>query len=60
VPNRATVVLLVLFGIAAGSFALALLSLGRGDDVMAVVLGVAGGLALRALRRAVKLAEAMR
>lgn len=52
--------LLVLYGVAAGAFALALLSLRRGDDVMAVVLGIAGALALRALRRAAKIAEAMR
>jgi hypothetical protein len=60
VPTRATVVLLTFYAIAAVSFALGLVALGRADDVMAVVLGILGGLSLRALRRASKLAEAAR
>ncbi|MCA9622147.1 MAG: hypothetical protein KC731_24155 [Myxococcales bacterium] len=59
-PNRATAVLVLFYAIAAIAFALALLSLTRGDDVMAVVLGLLGATALRALWRAAKLAEAMR
>ncbi|MEQ9324888.1 MAG: hypothetical protein RIF41_37320 [Polyangiaceae bacterium] len=59
-PNRATAVLILFYVIAAGAFAFALLSLRRGDDVLAVVLGLLGALSLRALRRAAKIAEAAR
>lgn len=52
--------LLSFYVIAAVAFALALLSLRGGDDVMAVVLGLLGALSLRALRRAAKIAEAAR
>ncbi len=52
--------LILFYVIAAGAFAFALLSLRRGADVLAAVLGLLGAPSLRALRRAAKIAEAAR
>lgn len=49
--------LMLLFAIAATCFSLGLLALGRGSDMLAVLLCGAGGLALRALSSAARLAE---
>lgn len=59
-PTRATAVLLVLFAISAVAFGLALLALGREQDLMALLLGIIGALGLRALHQAAKVAEGSR
>ena len=56
-PNRVTGMLLILFAIAAACFSLGLLALGKGDDLLAVLLCGAGGLSLRALSQAARVAE---
>lgn len=59
-PTRATAVLLVLFAIAAIAFGAGLWSLTEGNDLMAILLGAMGGLALRALHQAARLEEGAR
>ena len=49
--------LLVLFAIAAASFTLGLIALGRGDDLTAILLCGLGALSLRALHLAARIAE---
>ena len=56
-PNRVTGMLMLLFTIAATCFSLGLLALGRGNDLLAVLLCGAGGLSLRALSQAARVAE---
>ena len=56
-PSRATGMLLVLFAIAAASFTLGLIALGRGDDLTAILLCGLGALSLRALHLAARIAE---
>ena len=56
-PNRVTGMLLVLFAVAATCFSLGLLALGQGRDLLAVLLCASGGLALRALSQAARVAE---
>lgn len=59
-PTRATAVLLVLFAIAATAFAAGLWALTEENDLMAILLGGIGGLALRALHQAARLEEGAR
>ena len=56
-PNRVTGMLMLLFAVAAICFSLGLLALGRANDLLAVLLCAAGGLALRALSQAARVAE---
>ncbi len=59
-PSRATAVLFALFAIAAAAFGGGLWSLTRDDDLLAILLGGVGALALRALHQAARLAEGAR
>ena len=56
-PSRAVIVLSIFFVIAAVCFALALMSLARADDVMALLLAIGGALSLRGLHLAARAAE---
>ena len=56
-PRRAVIVLSIFFVIAATCFALALMSLARTDDVMALLLAVLGALSLRGMHLAARAAD---
>ena len=56
-PDRVTGVLLVFYGVATAAFALGLYALAQGGDLLAVLLLVFGGLALRALTQAARLGD---
>ena len=56
-PSRATAMLLVLFAIAAIAFGAGLWSLTEANDLLAILLGGVGALALRALHQAARLVE---
>jgi hypothetical protein len=59
-PTRATAVLVALFAIAAAAFGAGLWSLTENDDLLAMLLGGIGALALRALHQAARIAEGSR
>ncbi len=59
-PTRASAVLLVLFAMAAAAFGAGLWSLTQGDDLLAMLLGGVGAMALRALHQAARLVEGTR
>ena len=59
-PTRATTVLLALFAIAAAAFGAGLWSLTQDDDLLAMLLGAVGALALRAMHQAARVVEGSR
>ena len=55
--TRASAVLLALFAIAAAAFGAGLWSLTKDDDLLAMLLGAVGALALRAMHQSARLVE---
>lgn len=56
-PTRASAVLLALFAIAAAAFGAGLWSLTKDDDLLAMLLGAVGALALRAMHQSARIVE---